>query len=196
MNLLAHAYLSFNDDDILVGNMISDFVKGIKQYDYDEKIQRGIKLHRLIDHFADDHNATREAAKLFQPAVGRYAGAFIDVVYDHYLALDENELNEKEWMQFTLNTYDTLAKYNEMLPKNFQRMLPVMRQSNWLYHYRHRFGVKQTFANLVKRAAYLETPDAANLAFDNHYDQLKTYYEWFWPDLKQFVSDQKLTDVS
>ncbi len=34
MNYLAHAYLSFNDPEILVGNMISDFVKGKKKFDY------------------------------------------------------------------------------------------------------------------------------------------------------------------
>jgi hypothetical protein len=28
MNYLGHAYLSFNHQDILVGNMISDFIKG------------------------------------------------------------------------------------------------------------------------------------------------------------------------
>jgi acyl carrier protein phosphodiesterase len=33
MNYLAHAYLSFNDPEILVGNMISDFVKGKKKFD-------------------------------------------------------------------------------------------------------------------------------------------------------------------
>lgn len=30
MNYLAHAYLSFDEPEILVGNMISDFVKGKK----------------------------------------------------------------------------------------------------------------------------------------------------------------------
>ncbi|MBK7121978.1 MAG: hypothetical protein IPH68_03715 [Chitinophagaceae bacterium] len=28
MNYLAHAYLSFNDPEILLGNMISDYIKG------------------------------------------------------------------------------------------------------------------------------------------------------------------------
>ena len=49
MNYLAHAYLSFNDPDILIGNMISDHVKGKKKFDLPEKIQRGITLHRNID---------------------------------------------------------------------------------------------------------------------------------------------------
>ncbi|MFY7899136.1 MAG: ACP phosphodiesterase, partial [Chitinophagaceae bacterium] len=32
MNFLAHAYLSFQQPSLLIGNMISDFVKGKKQY--------------------------------------------------------------------------------------------------------------------------------------------------------------------
>ena len=53
MNYLAHAYLSFNDQEILTGNMISDFVKGKKKFDYPSRIQAGINLHRLIDNFTD-----------------------------------------------------------------------------------------------------------------------------------------------
>lgn len=34
MNYLAHAYFSFGDPAILTGNMISDYVKGKKQFDY------------------------------------------------------------------------------------------------------------------------------------------------------------------
>jgi acyl carrier protein phosphodiesterase len=34
MNYLAHACLSFGRPDILVGNMISDHIKGKKQFDY------------------------------------------------------------------------------------------------------------------------------------------------------------------
>ena len=61
MNYLAHAYFSFNHTDILTGNMISDFVKGKKKYDYPPGIQKGIALHREIDEFTDAHEATRLA---------------------------------------------------------------------------------------------------------------------------------------
>ncbi len=60
MNYLAHAYLSFNMPDILVGNMISDFIKGKKQFDYPLPVQKGIRLHRAIDTFTDTHAATQE----------------------------------------------------------------------------------------------------------------------------------------
>ena len=75
--------------------MISDFVKGRKKYDYPQEIQHGILLHREIDNFTDTHPATKTAKEIFRPAYRLYAGSFIDVVYDHFLALDENEFTEK-----------------------------------------------------------------------------------------------------
>jgi acyl carrier protein phosphodiesterase len=45
MNYLAHAYLSFNQPEILVGNMISDFVKGKKKFDFAPGIQK--ELHYI-----------------------------------------------------------------------------------------------------------------------------------------------------
>jgi len=61
MNYLAHAYLSFNVPSILVGNMISDFVKGSSKLGYPVSIQKGIMLHRDIDAFTDTHPATAKA---------------------------------------------------------------------------------------------------------------------------------------
>eukprot|EP01137_Pigoraptor_chileana_P025800 Opistho-2@95825 len=115
MNYLAHAYLSFNHPGILVGNMISDFVKGKKQYDFPDAVQKGIRLHRAIDAFTDQHPATREAKQLFKPAVGAYAGAFIDVVYDHFLAADETELPEPELLLFANRVYTQLPMYSALI---------------------------------------------------------------------------------
>jgi hypothetical protein len=66
LNYLAHAYLSFNDSNLLLGNMISDYVKGKKKFDYPIKIQQGIHLHRLIDEFTDFHPITKEAKQFFK----------------------------------------------------------------------------------------------------------------------------------
>ena len=60
MNYLAHAYLSFNIPEILVGNLISDFVKGKRKLDYPPGIRTGITLHRAIDTFTDTHPAIRD----------------------------------------------------------------------------------------------------------------------------------------
>jgi acyl carrier protein phosphodiesterase len=88
MNFLAHAWLSFHEPGLLVGNMIADYVKGKQLLNYSPAVQQGIRLHRAIDSFTDAHPATANARQYFKPAYRLYAGAFADVVYDHFLAND------------------------------------------------------------------------------------------------------------
>ncbi len=189
MNFLAHAYLSFNDPEILVGNMISDFVKGKKQFDFDERIQKGIKLHRKIDDFTDTHESTKKAKTFFKPAVGLYAGAFVDVAYDHFLARDKNEFINESLLNFSLSTYKMLSDYEALLPENFARMLPYMKEDNWLYNYRTFNGAEKSFAGLVHRAKYLDNSTAAFECFKNNYAELLQCYNSFFPALKKFAYD-------
>ena len=184
MNYLAHAYLSFNRPGILVGNMISDFVKGRKKYEYPLQIQRGIALHREIDSFTDSHFATKAAKDIFRPAYRLYAGSFMDVVYDHFLALDENEFTDESLKAFTVNTYDLLDQYTEHFPEKFSAMYPYMKAHNWLYHYRYREGIQKSLGGLVRRSKYLTESDTAYQLFNKHYDELKQFYQLFFPDLK------------
>ena len=188
MNYLAHAYLSFSQPEILVGNMISDFIKGKKKLDYDEKIQKGIVLHRAIDEFTDAHEATREAKKVFKPAYGLYAGAFMDVVYDHFLATDSNQFPGDELYSFSQKTYGQLQFFEPVFPERFQRMFFYMRTQNWLFNYQFKEGIKNSFAGLVRRAAYMNESQSAYSVFEENYDSLREYYNIFFPDIKNFAA--------
>lgn len=187
MNYLAHAYLSFNKPEILVGNMISDFVKGRKKYDYPQKIQHGIMLHREIDNFTDTHFATKEAKEIFRPVYRLYAGSFIDVVYDHFLALDGNEFTDESLKAFTVNTYYLLDQYAAHFPEKFSMMYPYMKAHNWLYYYRYRQGIEKSLGGVVRRAKYLTESDTAYVLFTDHYDSLKQLYQLFFPELKSMA---------
>jgi len=188
MNLLAHAYLSFNQPPLLVGNMISDYVKGSRKFQYPGNIQQGIMLHRAIDEFTDGHPVTKEAKQFFRPAYRLYAGAFIDVVYDHFLANDRNEFKDDASLNsFTQTTYSSLQQNKMYLPQQFLQMLPYMQSQNWLYHYKDKEGIAKSFGGLVRRAAYLHESDIAFAVFEKEYDTLQTCYEAFFPSLKQFT---------
>ena len=54
MNFLAHAFLSFNDPDILTGNMISDFVKGKQKFDFPLTAICTYNKQDLSKHFTTD----------------------------------------------------------------------------------------------------------------------------------------------
>jgi acyl carrier protein phosphodiesterase len=187
MNFLAHSYLSFNHPEILIGNMISDFVKGRKKFDYPEAIQKGIQLHRDIDTFTDDHPATREAKLFLKPAVGLYAGAFIDVVYDHFLAADQQQFIEFNLHDHCRNTYQVLHENSKLLPSKFQMMLPYMTSQNWLFNYQHLWGIENSFGGVARRATYLNSSSETFQLFKDNYDELQKCYNTFFPQVKVFA---------
>lgn len=188
MNFLAHAFLSFNDPDILTGNMISDFVKGKRKFDYPVAIQNGVYLHRQIDNFTDFHPATARAKEFFRPHYRLYSGAFIDIVYDHFLATDQKQFNLNNPLEnFTQTTYSLLEKNTFYFPGHFQKIFPHMRSQNWLYEYRLKEGIRKSFAGLAYRARYLNESDVAFEVFNTYYDELKNCYDSFFPELKSYT---------
>lgn len=190
MNLLAHAYLSFNDPGVLTGNMISDYVKGKKKFLYPAVVQKGISLHRAIDSFTDDHPATKEAKEFFRSSYRLYAGACVDVVYDHFLANDKNEFADEEALQlFAATAYESLEQNKATLPEKFAAMFPYMRSQNWLYNYRFRFGIEKSFEGLVRRSAYLTDSATAFGIFEENYQGLEQCYHIFFPELKKMAVD-------
>jgi acyl carrier protein phosphodiesterase len=191
MNYLAHAKLSFNDPDLLIGNMIADFVKGKVKLTFSERIQSGIVLHRAIDEFTDRHPATIEAKQFFRPHYRLYSSAFIDIVYDHFLALDENEFSSASLDKFSQDVYLHLENNIDVLPLRFQHILPSMKKYNWLYNYRYKEGIEKSFGGLVRRAKYMEESDTAFGIFNQHYDKLKECYGEFFLTVKAFVVNGK-----
>lgn len=187
MNYLAHARLSFHQPEILVGNMISDFVKGRKKDGYPLLIQKGIMLHRMIDSFTDRHEATGKAKEFFRADYRLYAGAFVDIVYDHFLARDAREFADQGLACFADETYSILSGFSAWFPDSFAAIFPFMRQQNWLFNYQYTWGVQNSFKGLVRRARYLSEWEPAFEVFNRHYGELKRCYDSFFPELKATV---------
>lgn len=189
MNYLAHAYLSFGNPSWVTGNLISDFVKGKKRYDYPESIQQGISLHRAIDDFTDTHDAIRSAKEIFRPAYRLYAGAFVDVVYDHFLANDPLHFSDEKSLQdFTAETYASLQSNYPLLPNIFHSMFDRMKQQNWLFNYRFDWGMEKSFKGLVYRSKYLDESETAYALFLQNYPQFQESYDAFFPELNAFAA--------
>jgi acyl carrier protein phosphodiesterase len=187
MNYLAHAYLSFRDPGILTGNMISDYVKGKKKFDYPPRIQQGISLHRLIDQYTDDYPGNRELRLIFKPYYGLYSGAIIDVLFDHFLATDKTVFSPESLMEFSTDVYKMLEPYSALFPEKFSRIFPYMKIQNWLYHYQFHEGIKNSLGGLARRALYISETQTAYRLFEENYDILTAGYNRFFPDLKEMA---------
>jgi len=190
MNFLAHAYLSFEHPQILVGNMISDFVKGAAKDRYAYDVRQGIMLHRYIDEYTDNHPATKNAKEIFRPYYRLYSGAIIDILYDHFLANDPQLFNELSLKAFTTSVYTVLENHSAHLPDHFVPVLAYMSTEDWLYNYRYNSGMQKSLKGLIRRAAYLSESDTAYQLFLDNYKALEGYYQDFFPDVKQFAKER------
>lgn len=191
MNYLAHAYLSFNQPGILIGNMISDYVKGKNKFNYPERILQGIMLHRKIDAYTDSHEATKAARVFFKPSYGLYSGAMIDVVYDHFLANDISVFKtEDELIDFDNTTCSVLNKNFDILPERFKKMLPYMTAQKWLSNYRFRWGIQQSFRGVAHRAKFINESEMAFELFNKNYYALKECYYSLFNDINNFTRNE------
>ena len=84
MNYLAHAFLSNNDRDLLIGNFIADHLRGNDFKDHKPEIIEGIYMHRKIDTFTDSHPNFKASKRLFYNGYERYSGILIDIYFDYF----------------------------------------------------------------------------------------------------------------
>ena len=185
MNFLAHSFLSCSEEE-LVGNMIADFVRNRGLRELPIGIQKGIKRHRAIDTFTDTHPVIHQTKRVFSPLVRLYSGAFVDVSFDYFLANDTSIKSDEEWFSHSQEVYNTLEKYEEILPENFKLVLERMQRDNWLYNYRNEWGVEYSFRNVVNKALYLEKELDVFPLFVEHKDFLEKQYQKFFPEIRTF----------
>lgn len=179
MNYLAHAVLSFSDEQI-AGQFLEDFIPNRHRFSYPPKIVEGIILHREIDTYTDAHPVIREAKKCFSPLVRLYSGAFVDVAMDYFLA---NTFTDEGLQSFTQNIYSLLKSYSKLFPEPLSRMSEAMASGNWLYHYREDWSMEKAMQNVLNRAKYLPKDLPVYEVFLQNKEVLKKCFDDFYPDL-------------
>jgi acyl carrier protein phosphodiesterase len=187
MNFLAHLFLSCQEEELLIGNFMGDFVRGSQLDQYPESIQAGIHLHRKIDTFTDAHPVVREGARLLRPEHSRYAPVILDVFYDFLLIKNWFRFSEESLREFTQNVYTTLERNIEKMPPALQRRVPHMIADDWLMRYGEWDGLAFAFSRMrlrVSRPAYF---DQVIDSLQQHEAALDAGFQQFFPDVIAFV---------
>ncbi|MCB0528332.1 MAG: DUF479 domain-containing protein [Saprospiraceae bacterium] len=188
MNHLAHCFLSFDDEDLLLGNFIGDDIKGSAWKDYPEGVQRGILLHRAIDSFTDQHAGPRASKERIRQFAGRYAPAVTDILYDHLLAIHWEQYSAESFDIFAQKTYRRLEKRADEMPEVWQRRLPHMLQGCFLHGYRQRNGLEwvlQQFSRRIKQESFRESVASGAFPeyFFEHLSLFSEDFQAFFPEL-------------
>lgn len=186
MNFLAHAYLSGNDENLLLGNFIADSIKGIQLNRYDAAIQRGVLLHRAIDHFTDTHKEVKTAVTIMQPQFRKYAPVVLDIYFDHFLARKWNNYSEISLHSFAWKVYQIMIKRFEQLPVRSRRILPWMITQNWLAGYGKYHDLERVFKGMANRTNFHSNMENAVVFLKENDAILLRHFEAFFPGLEDY----------
>lgn len=188
MNFLAHAYLSFGQEEILVGNFIADFVRGKDMEKYPKKVQLGIQLHRAIDTYTDSHPLVKQVQSFLIPRFGHYSRVISDVFFDYFLAKNWNNYLDTHLEQFSLDSYRILSSYPHELPEAFQRMFHWMQTQNWLYAYREPVGIQAALDGLSRRARFDSKMNESTQVLWEKEKEIEAIFFAFFVNLETFAS--------
>ena len=189
MNFLAHMLLSCRDEEMLIGNYLADFIKNRNLESYSEGIREGIYLHRKIDQFTDTHPVIKAATKRLRARHSRYAGVCLDIYLDYILCQQWSQYSPKPLDIFCEEVYETLLKYQSIMPPKTAEQTSRMVADKWLPKYGTYEGIEYTFFRLSSRVSRPEMLIGAVETLKMEEEQLNKDFSIFFPEIMLFVQE-------
>jgi acyl carrier protein phosphodiesterase len=203
MNYLAHLFLAESSSDSLLGNFLGDFIKGSLDncpYNYNPTIIKGIKTHRQIDVFTDNHRIVRRSKQRLNQRLRRFSGILVDIYYDHFLARHWAKFSDENLEIFIANFYTILLNQTDILPEKLQKKVPDIVAENWLGSYQTTTGIKLTIGRVFRRiqsnpqsllcqrlTANSNPLELAYEDFVRNYYGIETDFLAFFPELIRYI---------
>ncbi|MFK7909400.1 MAG: ACP phosphodiesterase [Akkermansiaceae bacterium] len=195
MNYLAHLLLADNTDESRIGNLLGDFTRGAifhLEKEYPAEVVRGIRMHRAVDRFTDDHKLFRQSRQLLAPERRRFAGIIVDIFFDHFLCLHWKDYHDEPIEEFIASIYRALDEHPEWRAGRLADVFPMMRDEDWLARYATVEGIENTLSGVSRRSPRVTKIAGGADDLRNNYETFESIFNKFMPDLLGFVKKWKL----
>jgi len=153
MNWLAHVFLSDDDIEFQLGNLLADVVRGPELATMSPQFIRGVQRHKAIDSFTDAHPAVMRSRLRLGPEHRRFSGVLMDVFYDYFLATHWRAYSPVPLDEFIAAFYSNATGSGIHLPDGAQLLVDRIVRHDLLGQYRSVHGVEESLRRLSMRLA-------------------------------------------
>ncbi len=188
MNYLAHLFLSCQSEESMIGNFLADMTTLKETRSIPNVYQEGVRLHRSIDHFTDQHPAVRSSIGLIRPEQRKYSPVVIDIYYDFLLYKNWSLYMDLPFELFTQKAYGILEKHLPSIPTRLHLRIRKMIAAKWLDQYTHYPGLHDVFMRLKYRSSFDNQLHNAALHLQEKESELSGHFREFFPELMEHVS--------
>ncbi|KGK11936.1 ACP phosphodiesterase [Vibrio navarrensis] len=192
MNFLAHLHLAQFAGSNLLGNLLGDFVKGDPYPHYPKVIADGIRLHRRIDSFTDQHDLLSECKMHFPVELRRFAPIALDLFWDHCLA--------RHWSNYhpqTLEDFVVLAQraVNDApqvaLPHRFVLVNDKIWSGRWLQSYQSMQNIEFALSRMSQRSPRMAPLSECGMTLARHYPFFVEQFAHLYPEVMTYALNQQ-----
>lgn len=190
MNFLAHLWLADGDDGLRLGAMLGDFIHGgVAASELPIAAQRGVQLHRFIDHYMDGLPEMAELRQRFKPPFRRYAGIIIDMAFDHQLARSWSEYSTISLPQFDTEVRQLLAQHDDLLPAELKGFMRYADRRGLFAAYRNKDEILHSLIGLGRRLSRSNPLHRVDEIWDELEDDFAQGFSQVFPQVQAAVSD-------
>jgi len=152
MNYLAHLVLAGDDENLRLGALLGDFVRGSEALAaFSPQVRTGILLHRHIDAYTDSLPAVLALREWFPDGFRRYAGIVIDLAFDHELARQWEMTAGQTLEAFDAGVRDMLARRTAEVPAGLHRFMAYADRRGLFAAYRESPEVLHSLRGIGRR---------------------------------------------
>lgn len=190
MNYLGHIYFSNNDPQLAVANLFGDFVKGKQYLEYPESIQKGILLHRKIDHYIDHHHQVLHLIHTIRGELPKVAPIAIDLYFDHLLARNWNQYHSTPFPDFLANFYSKIDLTNEPYPDNFKHFVSLLIERNWISYYPSEEGLYKMCQGVSNKLSFENALKNGHTVFQRFENEITSCFHEYMRDANEHFMDR------
>jgi len=190
LNFLAHLILAGDDEDLRLGAMLGDFVRGKEALGaFGPGIRSGIMLHRHIDSFTDSLPSVEALRKEFRPPFRRYAGIIIDLAFDHELVMRWEGYSTGTVQEFDRGVRDLLARHDSVLPARLKVFMRYADQRGLFAAYRDESEILYSLAGIGRRLSHANPLDRVNEIWGDFKPLVSARFESIFGEIQSGVAD-------
>jgi acyl carrier protein phosphodiesterase len=194
MNYLAHIFLARPTVESVCGNLLGDFMQGVRLQDFPRQIQNGVLNHRLVDRFTDAHADVKSLKNLLSAERRRFSGIIADVVFDHLLIRHWDAYSKHDLGRFIEQSHRRITAGQAHMPAEMQRVTGLMIEQGWLESYASLDGVGAILNRMSRRIRFENRLHGAIDEIAQQIDAYDVAFQRVFPELIEHVREHNLEE--
>ncbi len=168
---------------LLAGGFLGDFIKGRVPETMPTDLALGVRLHRRIDAYSNQHPDIRISSDRFPAELRRLAPILVDILCDHLLSRFWSDYHDQEISQFTGTIYTEMDAHRDWLPDTGIQFLEYARERDLFARYGDWSVTEGAMRSITRRLKRPELNPVLIEAVPPLLDALEADFHRYFPDI-------------